>query len=191
MVGFIGAPIPDAKHPDKAIALSLKIDEICTRFSEEKRKEGIEFGKTRIGVNSGTAIIGNFGGSNFFDYSAIGDAVNIASRLEAANKVIGTSICVSGNTARRAINHTCRPIGQLCLSGKETTTEAWQPTQDKQNLATLEEYMKAYRLTEMGSKSAHACWADLHQKYPTDRLVEFHKNRLGSNHKGLVIDALK
>jgi len=191
MVGFIGAPIPDAKHPDKAVALALKLNEISTQFSEEKRKAGIEFGKTRIGVNSGTAIIGNFGGSNFFDYSAIGDAVNIAARLEAANKVIGTSICISGDTARRAINHTCRPIGHLCLSGKETTIEAWEPMSNDQNLATLEEYMKAYHLTEVSSKSAHASWVDLSQKYPADPLVEFHKNRSRSNHKGLVIDALK
>jgi len=48
-----------------------------------------------IGVHAGRVLVGNFGGSRFFDYSAYGDTINTAARLEAANKFLGTRICVS------------------------------------------------------------------------------------------------
>jgi len=50
----------------------------------------VNFGTTRIGVHAGPAWVGNFGGSRFFDYTAYGDTINTAARLEAANKVLGT-----------------------------------------------------------------------------------------------------
>ena len=59
----------------------------------------VAIGVTRIGVNSGSAIVGNFGGDALFDYTAHGDAINTAARLEAANKYLGTRICVSAETA--------------------------------------------------------------------------------------------
>lgn len=60
-------------------------------------EKGILIGKTRIGVNSGQVVVGNFGGSTMFDYTAYGDAVNTAARLESINKQLGTNICVSSN----------------------------------------------------------------------------------------------
>ena len=64
-------------------------------------KKGIALGATRIGVHAGPAIVGNFGGGRFFDYTAYGDTINIAARLEAANKQLGTRICVSASVARQ------------------------------------------------------------------------------------------
>ena len=55
--------------------------------------------RTRIAVHSGKAMVGNFGGNRFFDYTAYGDTINTASRLEAANKFLGTRICVSAAVA--------------------------------------------------------------------------------------------
>ena len=52
-------------------------------------------GVTRIGVHAGSAIVGNFGGGRLFDYTAYGDTINAAARLEAVNKQLGTRICVS------------------------------------------------------------------------------------------------
>ena len=61
----------------------------------------MNFGATRIGVHAGPALVGNFGGSRFFDYTAYGDTINTAARLEAANKFLGTRICVSAAVAER------------------------------------------------------------------------------------------
>ena len=64
----------------------------------------MNFGITRIGVHAGPALVGNFGGSRFFDYTAYGETINTAARLEDANKFLGTRICVSATLAERAQN---------------------------------------------------------------------------------------
>ena len=66
------------------------------------RQRGVDFGATRIGVHAGPVLVGNFGGGRFFDYTAYGDTMNIAARLEAANKHLGSRICVSEAVARNA-----------------------------------------------------------------------------------------
>ena len=58
-------------------------------------------GATRIGINSGPALVGNFGGGRFFDYTAYGDTLSIAARLETANKQLGTRICVSDSVVQQ------------------------------------------------------------------------------------------
>ena len=74
---------------------------LCRRRSARAgAQEGVALGATRIGVHAGPAIVGNFGGGRFFDYTAYGDTINIAARLEAANKQLGTRICVSASVGR-------------------------------------------------------------------------------------------
>ena len=75
-------------------------------------------GITRIGVHAGPAIVGNFGGGRFFDYTAYGDTINVAARLETANKQLGTRICVSAALAEEVKDFRGRPIGDLVLRGK-------------------------------------------------------------------------
>ncbi|MBV8615835.1 MAG: adenylate/guanylate cyclase domain-containing protein [Acetobacteraceae bacterium] len=83
-------------------------------------------------VNTGEAVVGNFGGARRFDYTAHGDAINTAARLEAANKALGTRILVARATADRATSETAealwfRPAGVLRLRGKAEDTEVLEP----------------------------------------------------------------
>ena len=78
----------------------------------------MNFGVTRIGVHAGPALVGNFGGSRFFDYTAYGDTINTAARLEAANKFLGTRICVSAAVADATEKFQGRPVGDLMLRGR-------------------------------------------------------------------------
>jgi class 3 adenylate cyclase len=82
-----------ARSPARTISTSGR------GFRERWKSKGVNFGATRIGVHAGPALVGNFGGSRFFDYTAYGDTINIAARLEAANKFLGTRICVSAAVA--------------------------------------------------------------------------------------------
>jgi class 3 adenylate cyclase len=66
------------------------------------KDKGVNFGETRIEAHAGPALVGNFGGNRFFDYTAYGDTINTAARLEAANKHLGTRICVSAAVADAA-----------------------------------------------------------------------------------------
>ena len=101
IMAFWGAPLDDAEHAVHACAAALRM---------QKRLEGlhtkwIHYGKPvvnqRIGLNSGKAVVGNMGAEAKFNYTAVGDAVNLASRLEGVNKEYGTRLLMSEFTFRR------------------------------------------------------------------------------------------
>ena len=96
---LFGAPGDQPDHATRAIACALELDAFARAFRDAWRESGVVLGMTRIGVHAGPAIVGNFGGGRFFDYTAYGDTINIAARLEAANKQLGTPICVSSDVA--------------------------------------------------------------------------------------------
>jgi adenylate cyclase len=192
VVGFIGAPLQNHLHAEKAVTLALALDSKSREFREEMLANNIKLGKTRIGINSGEAIVGNFGGDQFFDYTAIGDAVNIAARLEGANKATGGTICVSRETMVRAKEHTFRPIGQLQLYGKDTFVETWEPmTKNHSHLADFEEYEIAFGKMQTGMKIAASEFEVLRKKYPDDHLVDFHFRRLKQGKTGIEIEVGK
>jgi len=128
VVALFGAPTAMPDHARRAIACAIEMDV----FTEAYRKENsdVTMGITRIGVHSGEAIVGNFGGASRFDYTAMGDAMNIAARLEAANKHFGTRIAISGPSVEMAglmqgseipdVDGSCvLPIGNVILKGKK------------------------------------------------------------------------
>ena len=115
---LFGAPGEQPDHADRAVNCALALDEYAQSFRELCQQKGIALGVTRIGVHAGPAIVGNFGGGRFFDYTAYGDTINIAARLEAANKQLGTRICVSAILAAKVKDFRGRPVGDLMLRGR-------------------------------------------------------------------------
>src|SRR5262249_36172245 len=95
---IFNAPVDLPEHATRAVQCGLDLDNY---FEEFRQNSGWKLGKTRIGINTGTAVIGNFGSSLRFNYTAQGDAVNVAQRLEGANKEFGTRICASADTMKR------------------------------------------------------------------------------------------
>jgi adenylate cyclase len=95
----------------------LALNDYAQSFRASWHKKGVALGVTRIGVHAGLALVGNFGGGRFFDYTAYGDTVNVAARLEAANKQLGTRICVSATLATRVEDFRGRPIGRPYFAG--------------------------------------------------------------------------
>ena len=83
---LFGAPGEQPDQAARAVACALALDEYAQAFREHWRQKGIALGVTRIGAHAGPAIVGNFGGGRFFDYTAYGDTINVASRLEAVDK---------------------------------------------------------------------------------------------------------
>jgi adenylate cyclase len=182
---LFGAPGEQPDHAARAVACALSLDEFAQSFSERWQKKGIAFGVTRIGVHAGPAIVGNFGGGRFFDYTAYGDTINVASRLERANKQLGTRICVSAELAEGVKNFRGRPIGDLVLRGRGEVIRAFEPLQEKQfNDPATKSYLDAYALLKAEDAGAVAAFAAHVGKQPEDRLAAFHLKRLLNGAKG-------
>lgn len=185
---MFNAPLEQPDHPQRAVACALALDEFCQTFVARRNAQGIGFGVTRIGVNTGVTVVGNFGGENFFDYSATGDAINATARLESANKYLGTRVCVSGATAARCPDQTFRPVGDLVLKGKFESVAAYEPVSvNDDSDSDVEEYMAAYRLLSCGDSRAAAAFNELAIRYPQDALVRFHCTRLEAGESGTRI----
>ena len=188
VVGFFGAPIEQPDHAARAVSLLLAIDRFSQSFRAAQAAKGIELGITRAGAHTGTAIIGNFGGAQFFDYTGLGDTVNVASRLEGANKHFGTRICVSGAVAAAAPEHRFRPIASVVLKGKATPVEVLQPlAPDDPDADLADGYAKAYGALERGEACALASFERLATRRPHDPLVRFHLERLRRGESGTTI----
>ena len=124
---LFGAPGEQSDHASRAVVCALALDDYAQATCERYRAKGLALGLTRIGAHAGPAIVGAFGGGHFFDYTAYGDTINVAARLEGANKRSGTRICVSATLAGKVEDFTGRPVGDLVLRGKTEALRAFEP----------------------------------------------------------------
>lgn len=97
IMGFWNAPVAQEDHVYRAFCAALSMKKTLIQLHQKWQGEGKPLIEFRIGINTGEALVGNFGSQNRFDYTVMGDTVNTASRLESsANKAYGTSLCVAG-----------------------------------------------------------------------------------------------
>jgi adenylate cyclase len=90
-----GAPLPIPDHADKAVTAGLRMQRRLCELHQVWKRQGLPELTCRVGINTGSVIIGNMGSKQVFDYTVIGDAVNLASRLEGANRNYGTFLMIS------------------------------------------------------------------------------------------------
>jgi adenylate cyclase len=185
---IFGAPVENPDHAAQAVACALAVDDFAMKFRAAKQAEGIALGVTRIGINTGAAIIGNFGGDHFFDYTAYGDAVNIAARLEQANKIIGTRICAGESVVAKIGGFRGRPVGTLLLKGKSVSLRAYEPlTEARAAEPATAGYEAAFELLEAQDPKARQAFAALVGQYDEDPLTMFHLGRLLGGESGVEI----
>jgi adenylate cyclase len=176
---LFGAPGEQPDHADRAVACALALDEYAQSFRELCRQKGIALGVTRIGVHAGPAIVGNFGGGRFFDYTAYGDTINVAARLEAANKQLGTRICVSAILAGKVKDFRGRPVGDLMLRGRTEALRTFEPLGvEKFGDQSTKSYLEAFARLEAADPGAMAAFAAHVGKHADDQLAGFHLKRL-------------
>jgi len=185
---LFGAPGEQPDHADRAVKCALALDQYAQSFRERWNKKGIALGVTRIGVHAGPAIVGNFGGGRFFDYTAYGDTINIAARLEAANKQLGTRICVSAILAAKVKDFRGRPVGDLMLRGRTESLRAFEPLSVGQfGDPATNSYLQAFAKLETGDPAAMAAFAAHVGKHADDQLASFHLKRLLNGATGTQI----
>ncbi len=176
---LFGAPGDQPDHAARAVTCALALDQYSQSFRKCWQKKDVALGVTRIGVHAGPAIVGNFGGSRFFDYTAYGDTINVAARLEAANKQLGTRICVSGILVARVNEFRGRPVGDLLLRGRTEAMHAFEPLRDDQyDDDATRSYLAAFAKLEAGDSSVIAAFATHVGKVADDQLATFHLKRL-------------
>ena len=183
------APLTQEVHAERAVSCALALDKFCIEFANRQRENGIHFGNTRIGVNTGIAIVGNFGGSARFDYTAIGDAVNTAARLEGMNKYLGTRICVASSTVELCHNQQFRPVAEVVLKGKTYAVATFEPI-DPESISAelLHDYPLAYEELRASPGNNNSQMLSLFKKYPDDPLLKFHVSRIQNGQTGVRLE---
>jgi adenylate cyclase len=185
---LFNAPGDQPDYAARAIACAIALDAWAEQF-RERWQDRLNFGVTRIGVHAGPALVGNFGGGHFFDYTAYGDTINTAARLEAANKFLGTRICVSAAVASGAGTFRGRPIGDLMLRGRSEPLRAYEPlhSMDLEGSETTQ-YAEAFVKLEKGDAAAMPAFAAIVGQHADDALAGYHLRRLLTGGKGVTIE---
>ncbi|HJW29752.1 MAG TPA: adenylate/guanylate cyclase domain-containing protein, partial [Saprospiraceae bacterium] len=119
IIAFWGAPIPQADHALRACQAALAMQRALREMRERWQQEQKPLLNVRIGISTGEMIVGNMGGQDRFDYTVIGDSVNLGARLEGANKQYRTQTMISEGTYRFVQRHVVvRELDLLVVAGK-------------------------------------------------------------------------
>lgn len=120
IMAIFNAPIEIPDHPKRSCAAAIGMLEKLNDLNNKWREKGVPTLQIGVGINTGEAVVGNMGAELRFDYTAIGDTVNLASRIEGMNKVYGTSMMVSEYTYNSAKGHFLfRELDSVRVKGKE------------------------------------------------------------------------
>jgi adenylate cyclase len=129
IIAFWNAPLTQPDHAVRAVRASVRCQrKLAERRAEFEERTGAVL-KMRIGLNTGPVVVGNMGSSNRFDYTVLGDAANLASRLEGANKALGTYLMISESTwAQTNGAFPGRELGFLRVVGRKTPVRVYEAT---------------------------------------------------------------
>lgn len=131
VMAFWGAPLPDPQHAEHAVRAAIAMQQAMQSLAAALQARGLPRIAMRIGVHTGRVVVGNVGSAQRFSYTAIGDAVNLAARLEGANKAFGTGILLSGDTAALLpSNLALRPLDDVVVKGKTVPVRVFTPCDD-------------------------------------------------------------
>jgi len=128
IVALFGAPLADADHAAHAVAAALACQQRLAAMTATDPVLAGQPLRQRIGLNTGPAVVGNIGSQRRFNYTAMGDVVNLAARLEGANKAYGTDIMASETTRQAAgAGFLWRELDAVRVVGREQPVTIWQP----------------------------------------------------------------
>lgn len=178
IMAIFNAPIDQPDHAAAAVRAAIELDVYAEQYRKECNDKGIPIGVTRIGMHTGSAIVGNFGSSQRMDFTALGDTVNTAARTEGINKYFGTRICCTQSVVDQATNQEFRTIGHFALKGKVEYTSLYTPLAADHDVEAEAEYRTAFALLEHNDPAARKRVAALRGKYPADPLIAYHHERL-------------
>jgi adenylate cyclase len=167
---FFNATSDLEDHPRKAIECAIALRAWADQFRRRSQPLTIGFGRTRIGIETGPAIVGDIGVRAKLDFTAHGDAVNIASRLEYANKELGSSICVGPVAASRCDHALLRPLGKIRVHGRDESMQVFEPWPCNAPVDWRQSYLTAMDLYHEDPVGAADCFDRLAAEQLNDRV---------------------
>ncbi|MDJ0974676.1 MAG: adenylate/guanylate cyclase domain-containing protein [Planctomycetota bacterium] len=127
IMAFFGDPLDMEDHAAKACRAAVRCMKALPRLEPVWRELGLDGFDIRIGLNSGQALVGNMGSEARFDYTCMGDAVNLASRLEGANKAFGSKIMIGPSTYEEAKEHIlAKRLADIVVMGKKEAVRVYE-----------------------------------------------------------------
>ena len=180
MAILFSAPLIQPDHKSRALACALEIRRFTRSYTTAQQAAGLPLGRTRIGAHCGEVVVGNFGGATLFDYRALGDAVNVAARLEGLNRYLGTDLCVSADIRSANPDVPMRTIGDVWLKGKAVPIRLYEPCASTAD----QDYDAAYALLASEHEQAVEAFERLHSERPDDALVHYQLQRLRAGQRG-------
>jgi adenylate cyclase len=183
VMAFWGAPIEDENHPYLACETALEMQkEILNVKKDWSEHLDVDF-SVRVGINTGEAVVGNMGSDMRFDYSLLGDTVNLGSRLEGINKEYGTLVIISGSTYEKVKERVvARLIDTVAVKGKEKGVPIYElmslGSADFAQAELIREFEEARGMYHEGEfKSALKKFNLLANKYPNDGPIKTYIHR--------------
>jgi adenylate cyclase len=177
---LFNAPLDLADHPSRAVACAVAIQAWTEGFRRRTGPAAMQLGRTRVGIETGPAVVGDVGIRSKLDYTAHGDAVNMAARLEAANKELGSTICIGPAAAARCDASLLRPLASMTVRGHGDPITVYEPWPSDAAIAWREAYLAAYRMLESDLECAAVAFAKLAVDRPADPVPRLIAVRLRS-----------
>jgi len=178
IVAEFGAPVYVDNHADLAVATAIMMQKELIILNEEWTQQYGRPINARIGINTGKVIIGNMGSKQMFDYTVIGDSVNLAARLEGVNKKYSTSVILSEYTfvSLTKDRFLVRPVDLIIVKGKSKPVKIYEvldflnnPQIDKNQIALFAKYSVAFNLfLERKFEESKSILLDLIKEFPED-----------------------
>lgn len=174
VVAFWGAPISREDDGVRAAKAGYALWQAGEAFREEVAKMDAslpKIGKTRVGLHYGEAVVGNFGGVSRIQYTALGDSMNTAARLESANKALASTIMASREFAERSQLDWWRPMGRVVLRGRARPVDLMEPAPDFPD-DDRRELIQAMILADSDHEKAIGLVQDVFTRHPDDKALE-------------------
>lgn len=185
LMAFWGAPLDVEEQELKACKTALQMQNKIEELKSEWEKDIQNVIRARIGINSADVVVGNIGGNERFDYTVMGDGVNLASRLEGANKIYGTTILISEYTYKKVHeNVLVREVDIVVVKGKTQPIVVYELLGLKENKSDTEkfEFYKNYNqgyqeYRKRNFAEAKTLFLKSIEKLPNDQLSKLYIER--------------
>ena len=134
IMAFWNAPLPCENHAEMAVRSAMEIELLTEELNQKLKDDGLNLPPVVIGtgINTGRCIVGNMGSESRFDYSVVGDAVNLGARLEVQTRTFDTPILISEYTYSQLQDIPCERIDEIRVKGKEEPVTIYAPLFDSE-----------------------------------------------------------